>query len=196
MKKELDDAKVKLIEAQKIEAENGDLRKALNITSKYNHFNPIFANIILRDYSNWNETFVINKGKVDGICENQTVISTEGLVGYISTVTDNTSVVSTILNPHTSVSVEISTINELALAKGDFELKEDGLMKLTHIPIGAEISVGEKVYTTGIGTVYEKGIPIGQISEVISKKNEIDRYAVITPYTNFSSLDYVAILSD
>lgn len=183
-----------MVELEKIEIENNELREALEIDEKYNHFNKVYANIILRDYSNWNETFTINKGSQDGIKLKQTVISSKGLVGYVSSVTATSSIVTTIMDPNTSVSVEIATINELALLKGDFDLKDSEQMKLTNIPINSELSVGEKIYTTGIGTMYQKGLVIGEIKEVVNKKNEVDRYAIIEPYTNFSSLDFVAVI--
>lgn len=194
LKEELEKTKLELLEMQKIEVENEDLRAALKMEEKYNHFSKIYANVILRDYSNWNETFVIDKGSNDGIKEKQTVISPDGLVGYVSQVATTTSVVTTILNPNTSVSVEVSTVNALALAKGDFDLKENSQMKLTNLPITTELSVGEKVYTSGIGTMYEKGLVIGEIKEVVNSKNNIDRYAIITPYTDFDSLDFVAVI--
>lgn len=196
LKNELNEVKLELIEMQKIEIENENLREALKMEEKYNHFSKIYANVILRDYSNWNETFVINKGSKDGVKVKSTIISAEGLVGYVSEVTASTSVVTTILDPNTSVSVEISTVNALALAKGDFTLKENVQMKLTNIPITTELSVGEKVYTSGIGTMYEKGLVIGEISEVVNSKNNMDRYAVIKPYTDFESLDFVAVILD
>lgn len=196
LKEELNEAKLKLVESERIEIENSDLREALKIEEKYNHFSKLYANIVLRDYSNWNETFVINKGKNDGVKERQTVISPDGLVGFVSQVTANTSVVTTILDPNTSVSIEISTVNALALAKGDFDLKENNQMKLTNLPISTEFSVGEKVYTSGIGTMYEKGLVIGEIEEVVNSKNNVDRYAIIKPYVDFNSLDFVAIIID
>ncbi len=196
LKQELDEAKLKIVEMQKIEVENESLREALKMEEKYNHFSKIYANVILRDYSNWNETFVINKGAKDGVKEKSTVISANGLVGYVSKVTGATSEVTTILDPNTSVSVEISTVNALALAKGDFDLKESCKMKLTNLPITTELSVGEKIYTSGIGTMYEKGLVIGEIVEVVNSKNNIDRYAVIKPYTDFESLDFVAVITE
>ena len=196
LKEELNEAKLKLVESERIEIKNSDLREALKIEEKYNHFSKLYANIVLRDYSNWNETFVINKGKNDGVKERQTVISPDGLVGFVSQVTANTSVVTTILDPNTSVSIEISTVNALALAKGDFDLKENNQMKLTNLPISTELSVGEKVYTSGIGTMYEKGLVIGEIEEVVNSKNNVDRYAIIKPYVDFNSLDFVAIIID
>lgn len=183
-----------LMEKSVIEKENNDLRALLKIDEKYSHFKKEYANVIYRSYDNWNETFVINKGKKDGISIKQTVITSEGLVGYISETTDHTSIVTTILDPTTSVSVEISSINSLALTKGDFSLKGSEQMKLVNIPIDAEVSTSETIYTSGIGEVYKKGIPVGIISKIVNKKNEIDRYAVIDTLVEFSSLDMVAVI--
>lgn len=194
LEKELEQTKIAMQEINTLEIENADLKELLNIKEKYNHFEKTYANVITRSYDNWNETFVINKGSKDGVKEKQTVITAEGLVGYISKVEEQTSVVTTILDPNSAVSVEISNINKLALVKGDFSLKSKGMLKLTNIPIDTELAVGETIYSSGIGELYKKGIPVGTISEVISKKNDIDRYAIVDVFVDIDSLDMVGII--
>ena len=134
------------------------------------------------------------RNEYSGSEKKQTVISAEGLVGFVSKVEENTSEVTTILDPSSAVSIEISNINSLALVKGDFSLKSQGKLKLTNIPIDTELAVGETVYTSGIGELYKKGIPVGSISEVISKKNDIDRYGIVEVFVNIDSLDLVGII--
>ena len=196
LEKELEETKILVQQINVLETENSDLKKLLKIKEKYNHFNKIYANVITRSYDNWNETFVINKGTIHGIKEKQTVISADGLVGYISSVGESTSQVTTILDNTSAVSVEISNINKLALVKGDYTLKNKGQLKLINIPIDTELAVGETVYSAGIGELYKKGIPIGTILEVISKKNDIDRYAIVDVFADISSLDMVGIIID
>jgi cell shape-determining protein MreC len=104
--------------------------------------------IIIREHDNFSQTFVIDIGLKDGIKLNQPVIHKEGLVGYISGVNDNTSIVTTIMDPRTSVSVTISTINEPAVLKGNLELKSNNNLKLEYIPIDAEISIGDMLYSS------------------------------------------------
>ena len=193
---ELEQNKIASQEMNVLITENKDLKKLLNIKEKYNHFNKVYANIITRSYDNWNETFVINKGSKDGIRQKQTVIAAEGLVGYISSVSENTSVVTTILDTTSAVSIKISNINALALVKGDYTLKSKGSLKLINIPIDTELAVGETVYSSGIGELYKKGIPVGTISEVISKKNDIDRYGIVDIFVDIESLDMVGIIID
>lgn len=194
LEKELEQAKISMQEINVIEKENQDLKELLNIKENYNHFEKVYASVITRSYDNWQETFVINKGSLDGIKEKQTVIAAEGLVGYISKVEENTSTVTTILDSSSAVSVEISNINKLALVKGDYSLKANGKLKLVNIPIDTEIAVGETVYSSGIGGLYKKAIPIGNITEVISKKNDIDRYAIVDVFADIKSLDMVGVI--
>lgn len=196
LKNKIQELEYKIVELDALNIENTDLKEALQIDLNYAHYNKTYANIIYRSYDNWSETFVINKGSKDGIKEKQTVISSKGLVGYISSVSDKTAVVTTILDVNSALSVQIATINELALAKGDFFAKEDGYVKLTNIPVNIELSIGEKVYTSGIGAIYEKGIILGEIVEVESKKNKVDRYAYVKPFTKFESLSFVAVITD
>ncbi len=194
LEKELSETKIAMQEMNVLEAENKDLKELLNIKEKYNHFEKVYANVITRSYDNWNETFVINKGSKDGIKEKQTVITAEGLVGYISNVEENASEVTTILDPSSAVSVKISNINSLALVKGDFSLLSNGQMRLINIPIDTELAVGETVYSSGIGELYKKGIPVGTITEIVSKKNDIDRYGIVDVFVDIESLDLVGII--
>ncbi len=194
LESELEQAKIDLQEINILKKENENLKELLNINEKYSHFEKIYANVITRSYDNWNETFVIDKGKKDGIKDKQTVISADGLVGYVSSVEQNTSTVTTILDLSSAVSVEISNINKLALVKGDYSLKEGQQVKLVNIPIDTELAVGETIYSSGIGELYKKGIPIGKIDEIISKKNDIDRYAIVDVFTDIESLEVVGVI--
>lgn len=194
LESKLSETNIKLNELEMLKVKNEDLQKLLKIDEKYSHFEKVYANVITRSYDNWNETFVIDKGTNDGILEKQTVIAEGGLVGYVSEVNENTSTVVTILDVSSSVSVEISNINALALLKGDYSLKDNSKIKLVNIPIDVELSEGETIYTSGIGGLYKKGIPIGVVEDIVNKKNNIDRYAVVDTFVDFESLDMVAVV--
>ena len=185
-----------ILEMEKLKIENEDLKEDLKINEEYAHFKLTYANLVYKNLDNIEETFVINKGSKNGIKEKQTVISSKGLVGYISRVDEYTSEVKTILSPNVSVSANISSINQQALIKGDYILKSESKMKLTSIPIDYEISLGDVIYTSGIGGMYKKGIKIGNITKIVNKKNDIDRYAEVVTSTDFKSIYNVAVISE
>ncbi len=196
LQEKIGDLKYKLLEVNVLEADNENLRGKLRIKERYNHFTLVYADIIIRNYDNYVDTFIINKGTKDGVKTKQTVITEDGLLGYIAEAESNTSKVVTILDPNVSVGVEIASVNKNALIKGDFKLKIEGKLKLTYIPIDTEVSVSETVYTSGIGGIYPKGIPVGIIEKVVNKKNEIDRYGIIEPLVDIQNLKTVGIIID
>lgn len=194
LKSEIEELKYNLLEVETLKADNENLRDKLEIKERYNHFKLVYADVTIKNYDNYNETFVINKGSNDGIKEKQTVITKDGLLGYVSKTAETTSIVTTILDPNVSVGAQIASVNKNAVVKGDFALKNEAKLKLTYIPIDTEVSVSEIVYTSGIGEVYPKGIPIGTIEEVVNKKNEIDRYAIVKPLADINNVKSVGII--
>lgn len=194
LKTENETLKLQLLESQKILDENTTLKGMLDIKKEYQHFNLVMGNIIYREHDNWTQTFTINVGTNDGVALNQAVVHQEGLVGYISNVTETTAVVTTILDSSSSVSVNISTINEPAVVNGDLELKSKNRLKLTYIPLDTEISISDMLYTSGIGLMYPSSIPVGKIVEVVNNKNDVNRYAFVEPCVNISRISEVAVI--
>ena len=161
---------------------------------EYQHYETVMGKIIYREHDNWSQTFTIDVGANDGIKVDQTVVHKDGLVGYISNVTDATATVTTILDASSSVSVSISTANEPAVANGDLELKSKNRLKLTYIPLDTEISISDMLYTSGIGVKYPSSIPVGRIIEVVNSKNDVNRYALIEPCVNINDISEVAVI--
>ncbi len=186
--------KYQVLESQKILDENTTYKQMLNIQKEYQHFELVMGNIIFREHDNWTQTFTINVGKNDGVELNDAVVHEKGLVGYISSVSDNTSVVTTILDASTSVSVNISTINEPAVINGDLELKSKNRLKLTYIPIDTEVAVSDMLYTSGIGVMYPASIPVGKIVEIVNNKSDVNRYAIVEPSVDISKITEVAVI--
>lgn len=108
----------KLRELEIIKAENATLRAYNNMSEKYKEYRTVPAYIINKDISNLSNTMVINVGSDDGVDVNMPVITTEGLVGHIISVTNNTAKVKPIIDPSSSISVAISTSRDSVIVKG------------------------------------------------------------------------------
>jgi rod shape-determining protein MreC len=188
------DLEYKLLEQQKVVDENETLKEMLKISNTFQHYTLKYGKIVIRNHDNFNQTFIINIGSNDGIKLNQAVIHTKGLVGYISNVSENTSTVTTILDPKTSVSVTISTINEPAVLKGNLELKANNSLKLEYIPIDAELSVSDMLYSSGLGSIFPASLPVGSVVNIVNKKNDSDRYAIVEPCVNIKAISEVAVI--
>lgn len=106
-----------LRELEIIKAENETLKEYLGLTEKYTNYQNVPAYIISKDISNYSSTFIINAGKKDGISENMAVISDKGLVGYIISVSENTSKVQTIIDSSSAVTANLTHTDDSIICK-------------------------------------------------------------------------------
>ena len=181
-----------LRELEIIKAENTSLKEYMKMTEKYSDYNTIPAYIISKDISNLSRLLVINVGSKDGIGVNMTVIAEAGLVGHVISVTDHTAKVQTIIDPSSTVSGTVSTSRDGILVRGILE--DQKTIKATFIPAEASLVQGDSVETSGMGGIYEKGIHIGTIKDVISTKNITNRYAVIQTAVDLEKIETVLVI--
>lgn len=181
-----------LRELEIIKSENATLKEYVNLKDKYAEYETIPAYIIQKDISNYSENMIINVGSKDGIEINMPVISDQGLVGHVISVTDSTAKVQTIVDTASTTSLVITTSRDMMIARGT--ISENSTLKATFIPTEATILEGDKVETSGLGGIYPKGIHIGTIKKVVNTKNITDRYAIIETAVDFSKLETVLII--
>ncbi len=137
----------------------------------------------------------LNKGHASGIEPGMPVVTPVGLVGVVVDVGPYHCRVSTLL--HTSVSVgAIATRGAAAgLCEGDLSHIHDGKTTLRYLPESADIATGDTVVTSGLGSVYPYGIPIGTVDAVTVNPYSRTLEATVTPYVDLSCINGVAILT-
>jgi rod shape-determining protein MreC len=181
-----------LRELEIIKAENATLKEYMKMSEKYSEYTTVPGYIIDKDISNFSSTLVINIGKAEGIGPNMTVISQDGLVGHVISVTEKTAKVQTIIDPASSLSATISTSRDGIVLRG--LLENNKTLKTTYIPTEASLIQGDSVETSGMGGIYEKGIRIGTIKEIVNTKNITDRYAIISTAVDFDKIETVLVI--
>lgn len=194
LKNENAELKNKMIDYEILASENKTLKEQARIRDSYLDYDVIIANVISDSASNWDEIYVINKGSKDGIKPNMTVITTDGLVGYIETVSNNTAKVISILDAGNSISARSTRTRDSVICKGNIALKDEGKLKVNSIPIGVEFIEGDKFETSGMGGVYPKGIAIGEIETFENKANPLENEAILRTYVDFNKLETVAVI--
>lgn len=181
-----------LREYEILKAENDNLKEKMNLTEKYATYSTVSADVINKDISNFGSNLVLNVGTQDGVKKGMTVIADQGLVGYIIEAGKNTSKVKVIIDPASTVSCNISTTDESVICKGTLENNQN--LRVTYIPLEADLIVGDSVETSGVGGVYVRGIHIGTIKEIITTTNVTDRYAIVETAVDFSKLNTVLVI--
>ncbi len=181
-------------EFKTLKQKNEELKQALNLKNQLKQYQTVSANIIAKDLGNWFNIFTIDKGTNDGVVKDCTVIASEGLVGRVMEAGPFSSKVITVIDIDSSVSARLTKTRRYVDIKGDLSLGDQGMCKMYNIEPGIDISVGDRVETSGIGGIYPKGITIGKVKEVRQTNSELDRYAIVEPVVDFTRLEDIYVL--
>ena len=180
-----------LRQLEMIQSENKTLREYLNLSNQYKQYETVPAYIINKDISNYSKVVVINVGSDQGIEKNMTVIGAEGLVGYVISVTKDTAKVQTLVDSANVVSATLENSGDTIICRGMVENNE---LKASYISTNTTLTQGEKLYTSGMGGIYPKGIYIGTIKKITETKNITDRSFIVGTAVNFESLETVLVI--
>ena len=180
--------------AEQLERENERLREYLDIKAKNPTFEMKEGMVIGHSSGNYATNYTLNRGTLHGIEVNMPVIVREGIVGYVTDVGLNWCMVSTVIETASSVGAYIPRSGVTGIVSGDYSMREDGVCKITYMDQGADIQVGDKVYSTGTGSVYPADLLIGEIISI-----ELDEYsrtlvATVKPAVDFSNLQWMMII--
>lgn len=153
------------------------------------------ANVIASENSNWFTSFTIDKGSLDGIEVDMNVLSGAGLVGIVTEVGPNYSIVSSIIDDK-NVSAMILTTFDKCIVSGDLTLIDEGVLSFKQLANNEnEVPIGEQVVTSNISDKYLQGLLIGYVSEINVDANNLTRSGYIIPATNFRELQEVLVIT-
>jgi len=170
--------------------ENRRLRKLLGLSRDLAQ--PyIAAEVIAIGGSNWFHTAVINKGSEEGIPQGAPVVYHKGLVGRIWEVRSHHSIVLLVTDRHSAVGVSLTEHQGVyGIVKGTGKR----FCELTHLSRHIVPKKGEVLVTSGLGGVFPKGIPVG---EVVSVKVTTEPPTVkVKPFLQVSELREVIVLTE
>ena len=176
-----------------IARENSQLRALFN-WQRQSPWNLKLANVVMRDPANWWRTVQIDLGTRDGLRENLAVITDAGLVGRVSSVSLTRAQVILVGDPNCRVSalVENSARDMGVLLAGG--TLDTSLVELTYLASSANLKPGQSVITSGLGGIFPKGIPIGQVVDSRSVEYGLYTDARVKLNANLGSLEQVWVL--
>ena len=179
-----------------LKEENDRLRQVLNFAEERNNYNYIACDIIGHSGGSFLDGYVVNKGKNDNIQKGMIVIAAQGLVGQVTSVGSNWSIVQSLVNENISVSVMVqSTRDATGYIKGFKDSQNSNLAKVYDLPMDSEVKEGDVIMTSGVGMLYPKEIRIGEVIKVTEDKVHVMKNAVVKPYVDFNKLEELFIVS-
>lgn len=176
-------------------SELDSLRKLFELDKKYADYPKVAARVISKESNNWYSTFKIDKGTKDGLKKDMNVLAGSGLVGIITEVHYNYSLVRAIIDDNSKLWGMFTKTSDTCLVEGDLQLMNQGKIQVSMISKDAKITDGDEVVTSQTSSKFLPGILIGYISDIKLNANNLTKEAYLAPAVNFERLDEVLIVT-
>lgn len=178
------------------QAEINRLEQMYELDEEYTDYPKVAARIISKDPGNWYDTFIINRGSNDGIRVDNNVIAGKGLVGIVTEVGSTWATVRAIIDDSSNVSAMTVSTEDNCVVEGDLELIDEGKLRFTQLYDREDnVTVGERIVTSGISEKYVEGIFIGYVSEVELDTNNLTKTGTIVTPVDFQHLKDVFVIT-
>ena len=178
-----------------LKEDNESRLKLSKLKQSLNNFNYIYATVISRNREYWFNNITINKGTSDGINIDMAVIDTNGLIGRISNVTDNTSTIKLITTNDTKNKISAQIKNGEEKVYGIIS-GYDSTNNLLNLIINSNKSILKDsiVETTGMGGIFPSNILIGKVFDTVKDEDGVTNIVRVIPSANIEGERYVVIL--
>lgn len=149
----------------------------------------LVASVIARDATQWSKVVVIDKGSKHGIKKHLAVVTNSGVIGQVIHAGPTTSKVLLTIDSRSAVDslFQDSRVSGVVVGTGEEQCE------IKFVPNTAEIKVGDRVLSSGLGGIFPKGLFIGTVSKVVKKKQGLFQEITLTPSSDLSKLEEVLV---
>jgi len=152
------------------------------------------ARVVLREPSNWWRTVQIDLGSRDGLQVNQPVLTAEGLVGRIASVSLTRSQVLLLGDPDCKVAAEIENETHDTGILGASSPLNRAFVEMGYLPGSANLKPGQLVKTSGNGGIYPRNIAVGTVVDAQPGDYGLATVARVKLAANLSALQEVWVM--
>jgi rod shape-determining protein MreC len=184
LKRRLDSARRKLIEAQATELENKRLKALLGLTRET--ANPVaVTRIVGSSFASVRRLATLTAGASEGVAPGQPVRSADGLVGRVIETGRWGSRILLVSDSASNVPVRLIRDGTAAIATGH----GDGTIDLKTLEVGQNpFRRGDVLVTSGVGGVYPPDIPVAVVVSVAGERT------VAKPLADPANVEYAMVL--
>ena len=155
-------SRVQLQKLDILEKENERLRQLLSATPKTTE-DHLIAEIISVDVDPYRQFIVLNKGSKEDVYIGQPIIDAHGIMGQVVFVNAMTSTALLITDVSHAIPVQVDRTGLRSVAFGTGQTDH---LNLKHIPHNADIRVGDKLISSGLGGRFPRNYPVAVITNI------------------------------
>jgi len=152
-----------------------------------------FARLIDVDLDPFRHRIVLGIGGNQGIEVGQPVIDAHGIMGQVIEVLPNSAIAMLITDPTHAIPVVVERSGVRTIAYGSGAIDR---LELPNIPFSADVKVGDKLLTSGLGGRFPAGFPVGEISAIAPDSSGMFAAAVARPAAALDRSGEVLLLRD
>ncbi len=196
LQEQLAEARSELNQVQIDADELAQLQALYDMDQAYSNYDKVAANVIGKDTGNWFSTFLIDKGRKDGIEVGMNVIADGGLAGVVIDVGPNYATVRSIIDDNSNISCRNLSTDELMVAEGSLQtVNTNGTIRFSDLKdADDEAQAGDQVVTSNISDLYLPNLPVGYITDITTDANNLTKSGEIATIVDFSNLEKVFVI--
>ena len=195
LKAEIDTLREQIADYDEISKQNDFYKEYLGIKENNPDFVFTDATVIARDNDDPFYSFTVNKGSSSDIAKYDPVITSAGVVGYVTEVGLTSCKVTTILSPDITLGALDNRTSDSGIIKGSLSFAENGFCQFANLSRSCSVAVGDYVITSGEG-IFPEGLLVGSVNNIGIDENNNAIYAEIKPFAQISELRSVMIITD
>lgn len=194
LKEEIQRLKEENVELKKYKNEYDTLAEIAGMREVNISIDYLPAMVTVRDPLDQTASFSIGKGSVDGVELGDPVITSDGLIGRVDSVSTWESHVTTLYNPNLKVGVYCVESLDRGTTVGDMTISENGQCLVTGIDVDSQMKAGDTIITYG-SEYYPRDLAIGTVLEVYRAEGGLSNTAVIETSSNISKVREVIVIT-
>ena len=205
LKAEIERLRVEAADASACREEIAALRRELRFAKRTR---GVVAAEVLSEgsASGWSGALDIDRGSAAGISPGNPVLTPDGLVGRVVSVTERTARVMPLTDRNCRLSCVVEGFGDAGhgiIEGGGFSRPAEGLallhvvepLEVSFLDKDATLTVGARVFTAGDGRAYPRGLLIGRVMSVDHDSTRLFQRAGVRPAVSFHNLRRVFVLT-
>lgn len=130
----------------------------------YQPFYYLSAHIIQNSINRQQNYITLDRGTNDGVQQDMGVVSPQGVVGIVKSVSSHYAMVMPIINVQSHISCRLDASNNFGSLVWD--AVDYRYATLQEVPGHVKVEIGETVSTSGFSSIFPSGIPVGKVVDV------------------------------
>jgi len=185
--------KAELVRREEERLENERLRLLLRLREHAPAVNMLTARVVATSPTPLFRSVRIDVGSTSGVTLGAAVVTYQGVVGRVAAVTSNYADVMLLVDANSSVDVLVQRSRARARVRGRGSDADLGIV-VEYLGRTEEVEPGDVLISSGTGTIFPKGLPVGTVTVVERGAFGLYQRATIEPTVDFRRLEEVLVI--